>query len=118
MTTTIPPDNRHIQTQRMGAFFFPVVALPSVLSAWNTSSWSGLKHSQRWFEVDASTLGRNHFDKKYGKSVNQTQGSYFDPKIFSDGGNADYINPRTGKYFQSKYPTSGSKVVFWDFIIL
>ena len=110
----------YIQTQRMGTFFFPVVALPSVLSAWKTSSWSGLRHSQRWFEVDASTLGRNHFEKKYGKkSDNDEKGSYFDADSFSNKRTSPYINPRTGSINQEcKYPITSPRLLFWDFIII
>lgn len=40
-----------------GAFYMPAIAIPSVASAAFTSKWSGMKHKERWFEVNASKLG-------------------------------------------------------------
>lgn len=47
----------YIQSQFMGPLFLPVVALPSVLSAWKGTELFGIEHIRRWFEVNASHLG-------------------------------------------------------------
>lgn len=109
----------------MGPAYLPVVAIPSLLSAWFTSDWAGMDHGHRWFEVDASRCGARHFDKKYGSgATGYRKGSpdFFDRESFetnqSDGyGFSPYINPRTGKKYQHYHPTHGSKLVFWDFIL-
>ena len=55
----------YIQSQRMGPFYFQIVAIPSLLSAAFTSKWAGMDHDFRWFEIDASRCGARYFDKKY-----------------------------------------------------
>lgn len=109
----------YIQTQFMGFMYFPVVAIPSLFSAWFTSKWSGMEHNERWFEVNASKLGAKHFDKKYGKGkegYEEGSSEYFDVSSFFTGKNTAYVNPRTGtnkqdKHFVGKY----GRVVPWDF---
>lgn len=109
----------YVQTQFMGFMYFPIVAIPSLFSAWFTSKWSGMEHNERWFEVNASKLGAKHFDKKYGKGkkgYEEGSSEYFDVCSFFTGKNTAYVNPRTGtkkqdKYFEGKY----GRVVPWDF---
>ena len=115
----------YIQSQRMGPFYFQIVAIPSLLSAAFTSKWAGMDHDFRWFEIDASRCGARYFDKKYGSgATGYKKGSpnYFDRESFEtnqkDGcGISPYINPRTGKTTQKYSPTHGSNVIFWDFIL-
>jgi len=115
----------YIQSQRMGFFYFPIVAIPSLASAAFTSDLSGgMKHSQRWFEVDASYLGAKYFDKKYGRGkegYTPNSPDYFDIKAFKSypkkgGIDTRYINPRLGVDKQDCGFPYSSKVVFWDFI--
>ena len=110
----------YIQSQRMGPFYFQIVAIPSLLSAAFTSKWAGMKHDFRWFEVDASRCGARYFDKKYGSGASgYKKGSpdYFDRELFDKGYRTPYINPRHNIYDQEPNPTHGSNVVFWDFIL-
>lgn len=84
-----------------------------------TSDVSGVEHQNRWFEVNASKLGANHFDKKYGSGKSgYTSGSpdYFNKDVFEKGGYTDYINPRDGKNKQSENPIHDPSIVLWDFI--
>lgn len=107
----------YIQAQRMGPVYTGLVALPSLISASKDDGWSGVEHSYRWFEQDASRLGGNHFYKKYGKQAEGYDGSYgyFDMDAFISGKDIPYNNPRTGSYIQSGRPVSGGKNLWWDF---
>ncbi len=112
----------YIQAQRMGSLYFPIVAIPSLLSAWKTSKWSGTQHGYRWFEVNASKLGAEYFDKHYGRDENGNRihdENHFDYDNFISSINPSiYVNPRTGSTNQDHtYPVSGSKIVFWDFFL-
>lgn len=118
----------YIQSQRMGLFYFPVVTIPSLASAAFTSDLSGgMKHSQRWFEVDASYLGAKYFDKKYGRGkegYTPNSPDYFDIESFRQGSPSSYYNMRlsikNGKETANsrRYPTSGANVLVWDFFLL
>lgn len=113
----------YIQTQYMGPLFFPVVALPSLASASFTSSWSGMEHKERWFEVNASKLGARYFDRRYGSGKDgyeKNNSNYFDIYSFIDTKYhiSPYINPRTLNFVQDhSYKISGSKFVIWDLIL-
>lgn len=113
----------YIQTQQMGFWFFPIVALPSIASAAFTSKWSGMEHPDRWFEVDASNKGAKYFDKHYGSGkAGYTKGSenYFDIDSFRGRplNFSPYRNVRTGEREQDKvFPNTKGRVVIWDFIL-
>lgn len=111
----------YIQSQRWGVFYMPAIAIPSVASAAFTSKWSGMKHKERWFEVNASKLGAEYFDEKYGsgaKGYKKGDENYFDVQSFQNAGiSSPYSNPRNGtRNRNSFYPTSGTHLVIWDFI--
>lgn len=82
----------YIQSQRMGIFYFPVVAIPSILSAGFISNIGGPAHDNRWFEVNASKLGGDYFDKRYGtgaKGYESGNNAYFDYETFKKNHNTD-----------------------------
>lgn len=111
----------YIQTQQMGFWYFPIVALPSITSAAFTSELSGMEHSDRWFEVDASNKGAKYFDKHYGSGKDgYTKNSehYFDVETFRNPNKiSPYMNKRFGSRYQSSYfPNTKGKIVIWDFI--
>lgn len=128
----------YIQSQFLGPSFFIVVGAPSLLSAGPVQKWSGIKHINRWFEVDASRRGANHFDAKYGSGCpgyveydsHFFNRYYFETKKWRPDGynlNEPYQNPRfydpsnpnSSRIQNGSYPTSGSKHnFFWDFIFL
>lgn len=109
----------YIQSQRMGVFYFPVVAVPSLLSA---SGITGTKHDYHWYEIDASKKGADYFDKHYGSGAEgYVKGSpnYFDrdsyENIYYKYPLSPYINPRTNSYYQDhNYPTSGTQLNIFD----
>ena len=108
-----------IQSQRWGVFYMPAIAIPSVASAAFTSKWSGMKHKERWFEVNASKLGAEYFDEKYGSGAegySKKDPNYFDIESFQSNYLSPYQNPRNNGYNNSYYPVSGSHMVIWDFI--
>ena len=126
----------YIQSQFLGPSFFVVVGGPSLLSAGPVKKWSGIKHSYRWFEVDASRRGANYFDAKYGSGkVGYTEydSNFFNRYYFETGrwsqenyhSSDPYQNPRfddpdnpnNSRRQDSKYPTGGAKRdFFWDYI--
>lgn len=108
----------YIQHKYLGPFYIPTIGVPSLSSAMGISG--GLDHSDRWFEVDASRRGAEHFDKKYGSGKNgYKEGSkdYFDIKSFESGKDVPYLNPRTGLYVQSPFSINNQGYVFWDYLI-
>ncbi len=112
----------YIQSQQMGFWFFPIVALPSIASAAFTSYWSGMKHRDRWFEVDASNKGAKYFDKHYGAGkAGYTKNSehYFDIDTFRNPNKVSpYVNKRFGSRYQSShFPNTKGRVVIWDFML-
>lgn len=112
----------YIQSQRWGVFYMPAITIPSLASAAFTSKWSGMKHKERWFEVDASKLGgAEYFDKKYGSGAEgykEGDRNYFDIKSFQNAGiSSPYSNPRNAGWNRNSfYPTSGTHMVIWDFV--
>lgn len=129
-----PPRRKHlfvheyghyIQSQILGGAYLTVVAVPSLLSAAGLSDISGTDHSHRWFEVNASKLGAKHFDKKYGSGArgyndrfnNGTSENYFDINSFKSTNTSPYYNPRNGGKNSSSHPTSGSHILFWDYLL-
>lgn len=116
----------YIQTQIMGITYFKHVAIPSLLSAAFIKDWSGIKHRFRWFEVDASYLGAQYFNSKYGEGAEgyeKDNPNFFDIKSFSNGTKSIYLNPRTGKennpnWLESyPHPISGAINTVWDYVI-
>ena len=89
-----------LQGLTWGPFFLPVIALPSLASA--------------WFEVDASRRGMEYFDMKYGPHSGRpgtTSADFFDKESFSEGSPSAYINLRTGRFNSSKdrSPVAGAQ---------
>lgn len=114
----------YIQSQIFGPMYFPVVAIPSLLSASFTSDWSGMDHSQRWFEVHASKLASHHFEKKYGSGAagyKPNDKNYFDRYKFENGGRPAYRNSRNqnneDSYQAGHQSHGGGKFVVWDLIL-
>lgn len=110
----------YIQSQRMGPYYLPIIGISSLLSTAFTSDLSGVQHDQRWFEVNASKLGGEYFDKHYGRgksNYDPNSEDFFDFKLFQTGGYPKYKNPRTEEAtYQYPNPISNRKIVFWDFI--
>lgn len=113
----------YIQSQRYGPFYMPVIGLKSLESAWYQKHAGGGAHRNRWFEVNASRLGAEHFDKKYGSGAagyDKDSPNYFNKTAFSDGSETIYINPQTGKPNNypkpHPHPINGKHISFWDFI--
>ena len=78
-------------------------------------------NSQRWFEVNSSKRGAEHFDKKYGSGApgydpNTNRPNYFNKEIFYIGGWTSYTNPQTGSHEQEPHPIDNKHISFWDFI--
>lgn len=112
----------YIQSQYLSFAYFPVIAIPSLLSAWFTSDLSGTKHRYRWFEVNASKLGARYFDKRYGKRDENgnvvKDENYFDIDAFVNGTDTEYINPRRKSQDQgSGFRIAGSDTGAWDYIV-
>lgn len=109
----------YLQSQFMGPSYFPIVAIPSLISA---SGITGTNHKMHWYEIDASRRGADYFDKHYGSGAEgYVKGSadYFDRASYNDPYNrkSPYINPRTGSTNQqSTYPTSGSIFNVFDIL--
>lgn len=109
----------YIQSQILGPRYLIAIALPSLASAAFTSGISGVEHKSRWFEVNASKLGANHFDKKYGSGkvgFSTNNPNYFNKMAFALGTETSYMNPRTGENSDHSKPISGYNIVIWDFI--
>lgn len=113
----------YIQTQRMGVFMFPVVAIPSLFSAAGITSGEG-EHLLRWFEQDASATAAHYFDRHYGSGVEGYKDyseKYFHMDVFfygTKGRYRYYTNPRTHDGFQDHdYKLVNPMISFWDFIL-
>lgn len=127
-----PPRRKHlfvheyghyIQSQWLRTLYLPTIGLASLESALYQKYAGGGDHRNRWFEVNASKLGAEHFDKKYGSGApgyDKDSPNYFDKEAFSEGKSTIYINPQTGKpnnYSKSHpHPINGKHISFWDFI--
>ena len=116
----------YIQSQRMGPLFLRVVGAPSLFSAALMQHLTGIDHENRWFEVDASYLGAQYFNSKYGEGAEgyeKDNPNFFDIKSFSNGTKSTYLNPRTGKennpnWLESyPHPISGAINTVWDYVI-
>lgn len=81
---------------------------------------SGIDHDNRWFEVDASYLGAQHFDRKYGRGRDDyyyNSPNHFDINSFRTGSNDIYKNPRAPKKNKTFY-TSGAICLPWYLCVL
>lgn len=106
----------YMQAQRMGIGFVYIVGIPSLLSAAQITT-GDMTHSERWFEVDASTLGAKHFDKHYGRGAKgyiRNDENYFDIYSFWNSATTPYTNPRTGDNEQKVQVSGKSKFIIWD----
>ena len=107
----------YMQAQRMGIGFMYIVGIPSLLSAAHITTTGDMTHSERWFEVDASTLGAKHFDKLYGRGAKgyvKNDENYFDIYSFWNSTITPYTNPRTGDKEQKVQVSGKSKFIVWD----
>ena len=81
----------------------------------------GDDHSTRWFEVQASKMGAEHFDSLYGsgaKGYKKGSSDFFDKESFIKGGKSPYINPRFGDRSQgSPNPITGARFTGWDIAV-
>lgn len=124
-----PPRRKHlfvheyghyIQSQWLRTLYLPTIGLASLESALYQKYAGGGEHRNRWFEVNASRLGAEHFDKKYGSGAagyKENSPNYFNKTAFSDGSETRYINPQTGRFNQGdEHPISSPHISFWDFI--
>ena len=111
-----------LQSLDWGALYLPVIGITSGLSSWlGFGATTDDKHMHRWFEIDASRRGANHFDKYYGSGADgysKGEPNYFDFSSFVTGNNAPYINPRTGKFSgNAPNPISGQRNSWADILI-
>ncbi len=109
----------YIQSQQWGYFYIPVIAIPSVISA---AHFLGEEHKYKWYEVNASKLGAEYFDKKYGRGADgyvEGDKNYFDIVSFSGKKwQSPYKNPRNGKQNENNsFPITGSHGSCSDYII-
>lgn len=82
------------QSRMFGAFYLPVVGIPSLLSA----TFAPNNHGTRWFEADASRRAANYFDRHFGSRLdNYVAGDvrFFDRNSYISGAGSPYTNPRT-----------------------
>lgn len=107
----------YLQSLDFGPLYMPVIAGPSLISAWGIT---GLEHDYHWYEVDASRRGARYFDKKYGsgkEGYTYKNPDYFDIESFTNGSSSTYINPRTKKRNKNTtHPISGSKFNIFDIL--
>jgi hypothetical protein len=108
-----------VQSQWFGPLYIPIVATTSVAS---TLGVGGDDHRTRWFEVQASRMGAEYFDKRYGSGADgyvQGSANYFDINSFSNGRTIDspYLNPRTNRLRQGDHPISGARFSWWDVFV-
>jgi len=108
----------YVQSQWFGPLYLPVIGATSLASA---AGLGGDDHRTRWFEVQASRMGANHFDKKYGSGASGYvigSADYFDKENFVNGNRTSYINPRYGTNFQGgAHPVSGARFSIWDVLV-
>lgn len=107
----------YIQQYWFGLLYLPVVGATSLASA---AGLGGEDHHTRWFEVQASRMGAEYFDKHYGSGAKgYVKGSehYFDRNSFENLGYSPYTNPRDPVYNYGNNPTSGARFSIWDVLI-
>ncbi len=112
----------YVQAQRMGLFYIPVVAYPSVVNYGMGAAkiFGPSNHSERWYEVHASRLGAKHFDRHYGRGATgyeKDNPKYFDMESFSEGTLSKYLNPRTGIVNDSYHPIYHHRQSPWDYFV-
>ena len=122
----------YLQSLRFGPLYTSIVGTSSLASAAFGESGTHITH---WYEVHASHLGGDYFDKHYGSGApGYEKGSedYFDIEYFKLGSQAyeyknrtdvPYENPRNRQidefyyidYNNESYPMSNPDVIFSDF---
>ena len=98
----------------------PIVATTSLAS---TQKIGGSDHSTRWFEVQASKMGAEHFDRLYGsgaKGYKKGSENYFDLKSFKEENTSSpYMNPRNRNFnlngHSSKFTLHFSDFFYFSF---
>ena len=106
------------QALLLGPLYLKIVAIPSVLGS--QFGVGGMDSLHRWFEIDASKRGLNHFDKKYGsqaKGYSKGNKDFFDKDSYVSGQQSPYLNPRTGKYDNAPNPINNQRNSGADYII-
>jgi len=101
----------YIQSQQWGPLYLPAIGIPSLQSAilQKKDNPDSPRHSDRWFEADASYKAAAYFDKHYGsKQDGYVAGSpdYFDRNSFINDGYSPYVNPRDGNRNYWGHPIS------------
>lgn len=89
----------YIQSQRLGPFYLPLVALPSVTDYYLAGT---SLHHTRWYEANASKLGANYFDSEFGKGAkgyHTGSPDHFDKTSFVTGSPSPYFNPRMSQKY-------------------
>ncbi len=98
----------YLQSQELGFFYLFQVGIPSLQSAIvDTQKNNAPIHGNRWFETDANKRAADYFDQYYGSGCDNYQpesADFFNIESFRNGKETVYINPRTGKNFNKKYP--------------
>ena len=98
----------YLQSQELGFFYLFQVGIPSLQSAIvDTQKNNAPRHGNRWFETDANKRAADYFDQYYGSGCDNYQpesADFFNIESFRNGKETVYINPRTGKNFNKKYP--------------
>lgn len=112
----------YVQAQRMGIFYVPVVAYPSVVNygMGTVRIFGPSNHRVRWYEVHASRLGAKHFDRHYGRGAagyEKDNPNFFDMDSFSEGTLSKYLNPRTGIVNDSYHPIYHHRQSPWDYLL-
>lgn len=92
-----------IQGNIYGPFYLSTIAIPSLMDSWLEKS----RHSTRWYEAQASSIGGKYFNKKYGtgaKGYVPNSEFFFDINSFrNEGVESLYFNPRNGGKNDSSY---------------
>ena len=122
----------YLQSLRFGPLYLPIVGTSSLVSA---ALSKDNMHSTRWYEVHASHLGGDYFDKHYGSGApGYEEGSedYFDINYFKLGTEeyknkydtkVPYENPRNilvnnqFDYNGKGYPMNKPNLLFTDFYL-
>ena len=111
----------YIQSQWLRTLYLPTIGLASLESACYQKYAGGGEHRNRWFEVNASRLGAEHFDKKYGSGApgyDKDSPNYFDKEAFIKGNKTIYPNPQNNSFnkYEGGHLVSHPHISFWDFI--
>ena len=111
----------YIQSQMWGLAFLPAIGIPSLASAGFISGVLGPQHRFRWFEVNASKLGAEYFDRRYGSKAEGYQkgnNNYFDIDFFVNGAKGINLINAPYSYKVKGHPIHNPSYTIWDFIVL